>query len=465
MKIHPHTCAAGLALGLGAVLVWSVVSAWSPDQWPIHLAQSGMFALVTVLAFLIVREKVSAKLPLILVPFLGAICWGTLQISFDISIYEYATWTAVLAWASYAGTLWIALHIFTHADLARQFRSAAVAFGVLLALEATVQKLAFHGQVPWLISAARPESAMGSFLNYDHYSAFVELLLPIALWSAWRDRQRTLAWLGAAAVLYGSVIVSASRAGSALATLEVLILLVIVFKHRAANGRRRAAFAITVVGFLLIATLIVGSGILMNRFTEHDPLAFRRRTLAVALRIIQARPWPGFGFGTWPTIYPAYSDYDELAFVNHAHNDWAEWAGDGGIPFALLMGLVAFRAAWLCRRAPWGIGVVSVFLHSMVDFPLQRPTVMLWLLTILGCLESARTTKSLIKNSDRPFRTQPFTRFRAAFACLPTTRLGFLETKTAQQKTGAQPLSRKTQMGLHGTLPQERGTPGTPRHS
>jgi O-antigen ligase len=195
-------------------------------------------------------------------------------------------------------------------------------------------------------------------------------------------------------VLYGSVIASTSRAGSALATLEVLIILWIIIRHKTTNARSRAAFAIIAAGLLVAATLVVGSSILLSRFAEDDPLAFRRRTLLVAVRIIQARPWTGFGLGTWPTIYPAYSEYDELAFVNHAHNDWAEWAGDGGLPFAALMGLVALRGLLLCRRAPWGIGIVSVLVHSLVDFPLQRPTVMLWFITILGCLESTRAERT-----------------------------------------------------------------------
>jgi O-antigen ligase len=179
----------------------------------------------------------------------------------------------------------------------------------------------------------------------------------------------------------------------------MVIILWILFAHKTTDARTRAAFSIIAAGLLIIATLVVGSSILLNRFSEHDPLAFRRRALLVAMRIIQARPWTGFGLGTWSAIYPAYSDYDELAFVNHAHNDWAEWAGDGGIPFAALMGLVALRAVWLCRRAPWGIGIVSVVVHSLVDFPLQRPTVMLWLVTMLGCLESARTKERSRANS------------------------------------------------------------------
>lgn len=423
MSTYSHFCARWLAVALGAVLVWLAVTAWSADQWPTNLAQTGIFALVTAMAVLVLIGKMNATFRWILVPFLAAVVWGVFQIWLDISVYQYATWTAVLAWASYVGAFWIGLHAFVYSDVARKFRAAAVVFGVVLAVEATLQRFALNGKVPWLISAARPEAAMGPFLNYDHYAAFIEVILPIALWSAWDDRKPTATWLGAAAVLYGSVIASTSRAGSALVTLEVLVILLIVFRHKATNARSKAAFAVTTAGLLITATLIVGSGILMHRFAENDPLAFRRRTLEAAVRIIQARPWTGFGLGTWSTVYPAYSTYDELAFVNHAHNDWAEWAGDGGLPFAVLMALVALRAAWLCRRAPWGIGIISVFVHCLVDFPLQKPALMLWLVAILGCLES---------------RTQ-IMRFRVAFACLPTRRLASPETKTAQRKTAAQP--------------------------
>jgi O-antigen ligase len=394
MKTNSLAPARGLAVGLGSVLAWLVATVWSSDEWPWNLAQVTIFLLVTGTCLLALSGKVDATFRWTLAPLLAVVCWGPVQIWLGISIYRYATWTAALAWGTYAGALWIALCVFTHANIARQFRTAAVVFAVVIAVEATVQKFASNGKVLWLIPARRPEAVMGPFLNYDHYAAFVELLLPMALWRAWKDRQRALAWLGAAAVLYGSVIASTSRAGSALVTLEVLIILWIILRHRTTNARSRVVFALIAAGLLVIAALVVGSSILLHRFAENDPLAFRRRTLLVSLRIIQARPWTGFGLGTWPSIYPAYSEYDELAFVNHAHNDWAEWAGDGGVPFAVLMGLVAVRAAWLSLQAPWGIGIVSVFIHSLVDFPLQRPTVMLWLVTILGCLESVRAKET-----------------------------------------------------------------------
>jgi O-antigen ligase len=449
VSTYPHNCARWLTIALGAALLWLIVSAWSGDQWPVHVAQAWIFMLVATTAVLVLWGQVNATFRWILAPFLGAVAWGTCQIWLGISVYHYATWTAALAWASYAGALWVALHIFVHPDVARKFRTAAVIFAAILAVEATLQKFALNGKVQWLTSAARPEAAMGPFLNYDHYAAFIELLLPIALWNAWQDRKHSVAWLASAAILYSSVIASASRAGSALATAEVLIILLIVLLQRTTSVRRRALFAMGAAGLFVLAISIVGSSVLMHRFAESDPLAFRRRTLEAALRIIRTRPWTGFGFGVWPTVYPAYSDYDELAFVNHAHNDWAEWAGDGGIPFALLMALVALRAAWLCRRAPWGIGIVSVFVHSFVDFPLQKPALMFWLVTILSCLES---------------RAQA-TRFQGVFAWLPMKFRGSPGTKTARRKTEARPSTRRTRMGRRGKKRPVPGTAVTPPHS
>ncbi len=436
-----HNCRRSLAAALGVILVWLVATAWDAEQWPSYLAQAAIFLTVGVIATVASIGKIDPPFRWTLIPFLAASCWAAFQSSSGVSIYPYATWTAALQWAMCAGVLWIAIYLFTDTDLPRQFRAAAVVFGVILALEATLQKSALNPR-----SATDAQTAMGPFLNYDHYAAFVELLLPIALWNAWRARTGVLIWLGAAAVLYGSVIASASRAGSALATLEAAIMLPFIFRHKTRDERRKAlTFALAGAALLVIATLVVGSQTLLNRFAENDPLAFRRRMLTVAVRIIRARPWTGFGFGTWSTIYPRYADYDELAFVNHAHNDWAEWAGDAGLPFTLVMALVAVRAAWLCRRAPWGIGIVSVFAHSLVDFPLQRPAVMAWLVGLLGCLEA--------------------TQCQASVACPPTTRREFLGTRTARQKTAAQPSKRKTR-----TVPHEMSlpTPGTlarPPHS
>jgi O-antigen ligase len=94
----------------------------------------------------------------------------------------------------------------------------------------------------------------------------------------------------------------------------------------------------------------------------------------------------GFGLGTYESAYPEYALFDIGLRVNHAHNDWLEWAAEGGIPLFLLLGFVALwsaRAAW---QAPWAVGVGAVFVHSIVDYPLHRPALSAWLFVLLGAL-------------------------------------------------------------------------------
>jgi hypothetical protein len=85
------------------------------------------------------------------------------------------------------------------------------------------------------------------------------------------------------------------------------------------------------------------------------------------------------GLGTWPTAYPRYAHFDDGTFVNQAHNDWIQWAAEGGIPVALFLAFFAFIAFGPAIRSLWGLGVVWVSAHACVDYPLQqRPAVAAW---------------------------------------------------------------------------------------
>ena len=44
-------------------------------------------------------------------------------------------------------------------------------------------------------------------------------------------------------------------------------------------------------------------------------------------------------------------------------------------------------------KTVWGVGLVAVFVHSMVDYPLQKPVLDLWMFTLLGTL-AAETGRS-----------------------------------------------------------------------
>jgi O-antigen ligase len=111
------------------------------------------------------------------------------------------------------------------------------------------------------------------------------------------------------------------------------------------------------------------------------------------LEMVRARPFSGFGLGTFEAVYPAFASFDTGQRVNHAHNDYAEFAAEGGLPLLALFLTVVFwslRTAW---RVPWTIGVVAVFAHALVDYPLQTAAVWAWTLTLLsaGVAESGTT--------------------------------------------------------------------------
>jgi O-antigen ligase len=156
-----------------------------------------------------------------------------------------------------------------------------------------------------------------------------------------------------------------------------------------AEARATALASVSVTAAFIA---VAGCALLLHRFSDPDPFAGRREILHGTLAMIHARPWTGFGLGTFRTAYPAYSPVDFGAAVNHAHNDWAEWAADGGIPFSLMLAALAVWSVPQAWRSGWGIGIAAVFVHALVDFPLHVPALQLWLFAMLGVLESETTS-------------------------------------------------------------------------
>jgi hypothetical protein len=109
--------------------------------------------------------------------------------------------------------------------------------------------------------------------------------------------------------------------------------------------------------------------------------------------MIHDRPLTGFGLGTWSIVYFGYAPDDDGLIANQAHNDWAQWAAEGGLLFFGLMLSIAvwsFPFAW---RTGWGLGVIAVFLHCLVDYPIQRTAVAFVMFTIMAAAAVAVKTK------------------------------------------------------------------------
>jgi O-antigen ligase len=216
-----------------------------------------------------------------------------------------------------------------------------------------------------------PGDGMGPILYRNHYAVFIEVVLPIALYRS-RD---SLLYAGMAAAMFASVVASGSRAGTVLVTAEVILIPLLLRAYSLRAGILVAAF-----------TSVVGWGVVWNRFWLPDPVGIRRDLIASTLQMIAAHPWFGIGLGTWPVVYRQYALVDIGAFANQAHCDWLQWTSEGGILFGIMM-VTLF--VWCLRpafRSIWGIGVVAVFLHAVVDYPFSRPALGSWAMVLLAMI-------------------------------------------------------------------------------
>jgi O-antigen ligase len=211
-------------------------------------------------------------------------------------------------------------------------------------------------------------------LSRNDFAGFLELSFPVALWLGLSAR--SAAWLWAPAWMLAAGVASASRAGVVCLALETLVILAITRRAKAARFLAAAA--------VLIA--IAGAGTLLGRLADSDPLLYRREIAGSALEMIRAHPWRGFGIGTFPQVYPAFATFDAGALVEHAHNEWLEWAAGGGLPYAAVW--AAFAAALFvpALRSVWGVGIIAAFVHATVDYPFARFGLTAWTFSLAGAL-------------------------------------------------------------------------------
>ena len=134
--------------------------------------------------------------------------------------------------------------------------------------------------------------------------------------------------------MFASVLAGASRAGSALLVAEfAAVPLLAAFRGLAPAKKLRPAF-ISLLLFTLAFGSVVGWTTLWQRFQDPQPYKYRREMLLASVAMAREKPWTGFGLGSFEDVYRGYALFDNGTIVNHAHNDWAEWAAEGGLLFA-----------------------------------------------------------------------------------------------------------------------------------
>ncbi len=363
------------AIALGCLLLFTVLAIAGTVQWALTILQTGVFSLGIVGA---IRGRL--RWSPVALALAAAAAWAGIQLWAGTTVYRFATVNALVNWSAYLVLYLVASEALADAGTRRRFLQAVLYAGFGVAVLSTVQYFTSDGAIYWFFHprAGRP---FGPFVDPDHYAAFVELILPLSIHAAGRDREKFWLYTAMTGVLYASVIAGASRTGAALVTVEILVL-PWLGRHRNAAAKLIAMSALCAG----IATAVVGWDVLWKRFQDADPFRYRREIAISTVEMIRQRPWLGFGLGTYEVVYPEFASFDVGLIVDHAHDDWAEWAAEGGIPILLLMLGIAAAGFRPALRHAWALGIYAVFLHSLVDFPMQIPAIAALLFTLLAAL-------------------------------------------------------------------------------
>ncbi|MBZ5619297.1 MAG: O-antigen ligase family protein [Acidobacteriia bacterium] len=369
------------AMALAGLLFYAVLTLSVEERWAWSAFQIGIFALAGWRAM----QPYGFRVPAALAPLALATAWPHIQLALGTSFCRGETWNAALNWGTFFLVFALAGEILSESGTRRWFLGAISLFGMLLAAVSTLQKYSSGGRVFWIFPSGFKDDVLGPFVNRNQYAAWVELLLPVALYLAVTDRRLRPLFGSAAAVMFGSVIASASRAGFVLVCGEVVAVMVTLAAHRSAPRKALALAAIQFVALVFIAVAVAGWQGLLIRLEAGQPEIVRVDALRASGLMLRDRPWVGSGLGTWSRMYPRYESFDTGVVVNQAHNDWAQWAAEGGLPFVLLLAIFALLLCKPAVQSIYGVGTVAFLLHALVDYPMQqRPAVAAWFFAVAG---------------------------------------------------------------------------------
>jgi O-antigen ligase len=198
------------------------------------------------------------------------------------------------------------------------------------------------------------------------------------------------------------LILTLSRTGMVATLAGVVVFLGL----RAVLGAKKGAFAGPLLGMLVIvlglaiATIIFNMGAIGERVaTFHEDAASRAGGYAAHWSAFLASPWQGYGLGSFARINGLAmnaENREQLYGIGAAHNVYLQWLEEAGVigaaPMFALVGLIGLRIIRGLRERQrvrlWLLGILSVLgvflLHGATDFPLEVPSMSLFLSLLLG---------------------------------------------------------------------------------
>jgi O-antigen ligase len=382
-----------LQIGLCGVLVFAIAAHGAVEDWARAVLETSaglLFAFWAARAYVKHEEAViiSPLLPPLVV--LIALAFG--QFLFRGSASPYDTRIELQVLTALALLLFLATQAFRTADDWRFFVWFIMSFGFVVAVFGILQHLTFNGKLYWFREMRYGGIPFGPYVNRNHFAAFAELVIPVALVPLVLGKVRRERWFAAgllALLPLGALFLSASRGGMVSFAAELGLLTLLLILRRAGGKHVLAGGVVLLLAFMLVSWL--GVGPILERFSSMQSIEVntgKRASMRLdTWHIFREHPWTGTGLGTLQTVFPAYETHDDGRIVNHAHNDYLEALAETGVAGAAccawFLGALFFQSlrrlllqdkSFSAALHLSGLVACTGFLvHSLVDFNLHIP--------------------------------------------------------------------------------------------
>ncbi len=373
--------------GLMGLLMVGPLAFGGTGAWALFVVRTSALVLFAIWA---VRQYLQRAVELpqsrLFLPCIVFFAIVVLQFVTGITGYRYATLEHGLDLLPLGVVVLVASETFTRRQRLHQAAITLSIFGFAIALFAIVQDFSGNGSIYWLVKVrAISADVYGPYANHNHYAGLMEMLVPISVATAFLETggKRALLLFGSL-VMALSIIFSRSRGGMLGLAVAVVFVCAVMFRgHR----QQRVALAMLAASVLVAAgTMFLANDKILQRLTDTQD-QYRFAIYSDSLRMWLQRPLLGFGWGTFPTVYPAFRSFYIDLRVNHAHNDYLELLVEMGVVGAAV-------AAWFL----WGVfrqgfhkildktdyegsmlalggmtAIVALLAHSFLDFNLHIP--------------------------------------------------------------------------------------------
>lgn len=263
------------AVALFVTMVVSVATMWSTSKWATTIPEVATCGLAAMWAAAFFADIYKPRLNILLLPLCGVVLWAVLQILFGISVYKFQSWAAILYWTGNAATFFVGLQTFAIEKLREGFLRALVLFGFVVSIVSALQALTPNGKIFWAFHTVfAGGNLLGPFVYHNQFAAFVELILPIALYNAVMNNRSRAIYILISATLYAAVIISASRTGFVLTTAELIVVPLLLWRKRRVPKSALAMVSAALAVMILFLGIAAGPDVLAGRFASRTPTRF-----------------------------------------------------------------------------------------------------------------------------------------------------------------------------------------------